>query len=573
MWFDRPRPIDIRYTDRDPFNRQDNPADGATGVDACRRPAARRPHAARVHRHLRQRHDAARHDGAARSGCRGTARRCRWPASTTRCGSIVRSAPTTGCSTTRRRCRPAPGVVWPAGRSSPATAGWPSPLCRKVWRESGPMMNASFGFVRASSAVSALSPAACSSDSPRRPGRLRRRIGLRGDRPRPQRSQPTPAALRPAPRRRTTSRPGARRRHRRQPPHPLGDPTVEPHRDRSSSAARRPRRVRADRRHVVRRRAGRKGRDHATTVSAGADALDITELPTPRASAACWASPSRPTAAWPTSTTPTTTATRGIDEYAVSADGTFDPATRREVLGFDQPYPNHNGGDVVFGPDGMLYIGTGDGGQAATPTGERSTWASGSARSCASTRTPSADAAYTVPADNPFVGVDGARPEIWSFGLRNPWRFSFDRSTGDLWIADVGQGQWEEVDVGWAADGGGRRAQLRMERVRGQPPVQRRPIRRRRHTADPRVRARRPGCSISGSALYRGAAIPALVGWYVFADYCSGQVRALQIADRAEVKQVGARQGDRVSLRSTKGPMASCTWCRAEARSIAVTPA
>ena len=149
-----------------------------------------------------------------------------------------------------------------------------------------------------------------------------------------------------------------------------------------------------------------------------------------------------------------------------------------------------------------------------------------------------ADAAYTVPADNPFVGVDGARPEIWSFGLRNPWRFSFDRQTGDLWIADVGQGQWEEVDVGWAADGGGRGLNFGWSAFEGnhrfnddQPadgvtP----PIHEYEHVGQ--------DCSISGSALYRGSAIPALVGWYVFADYCSGQVRALQIADRAEVKQV-----------------------------------
>jgi len=228
-----------------------------------------------------------------------------------------------------------------------------------------------------------------------------------------------------------------------------------------------------------------------------------------------------------------------IDEYAVNADGTFDKSTRREVLGFDQPYPNHNGGDLVFGPDGMLYIGTGDGGSAGDPDRRALNMSEWLGKILRIDPHATADAAYTVPADNPFVGVYGVRPEIWSFGLRNPWRFSFDRQTGDMWVADVGQNQWEEVDVGWAADGGGRGLNFGWSAFEGnhrfnddQPadgvtP----PIHEYEHVGQ--------DCSISGSALYRGSAIPALAGWYVFADYCSGQVRALQIADRAEVKQVG----------------------------------
>ena len=228
-----------------------------------------------------------------------------------------------------------------------------------------------------------------------------------------------------------------------------------------------------------------------------------------------------------------------IDEYAVNADGTFDKSTRREVLGFDQPYPNHNGGDVVFGPDGMLYIGTGDGGSGGDPDRRALNTSEWLGKILRIDPHPTTDAGYTVPADNPFVGVDGARPEIWSIGLRNPWRFSFDRQTGDLWIADVGQGQWEEVDAGWAADGGGRGLNFGWSAFEGNH----------RFNADQSEDGVTPpiheyehvgqDCSISGSALYRGAAIPALVGWYVFSDYCSGQVRALQIANRAEVKQVG----------------------------------
>jgi glucose/arabinose dehydrogenase len=227
-----------------------------------------------------------------------------------------------------------------------------------------------------------------------------------------------------------------------------------------------------------------------------------------------------------------------IDEYAVNADGTFDKSTRREVLGFDQPYPNHNGGDIDFGPDGMLYIGTGDGGSGGDPDRRALNMSEWLGKILRIDPHPSGNAGYTVPPDNPFVGVDGARPEIWSFGLRNPWRFSFDRSTGDLWIADVGQNQWEEVDVGWAADGGGKGLNFGWSAMEGNHRFNddqsadgvTAPIHEYEHVNN--------DCSISGSALYRGTAIPALVGYYVFADFCSGQIRALQIADRAEVKQV-----------------------------------
>ncbi len=227
-----------------------------------------------------------------------------------------------------------------------------------------------------------------------------------------------------------------------------------------------------------------------------------------------------------------------IDEYAVNADGTFDEATRREVLAFDQPYPNHNGGDVVFGPDNMLYIGTGDGGSGGDPERRGLNPAELLGKMLRIDPHPSAGAAYTAPPDNPFVGVDGARPEIWAIGFRNPWRFSFDRSTGDLWIADVGQNQWEEVDVAWAADGGGKGMNFGWSAMEGNHV----------YNADQSADGATPpiheyehvgqDCSISGSALYRGAAIPELVGYYVFADFCSGQVRALQIADRAVAKMV-----------------------------------
>jgi glucose/arabinose dehydrogenase len=259
-----------------------------------------------------------------------------------------------------------------------------------------------------------------------------------------------------------------------------------------------------------------------------------------------------------------------IDEYAVSADGTFDPSTRREVLAFGQPYPNHNGGDLVFGVDGMLYIGTGDGGSGGDPDRRALDLSEWLGKMLRIDPRPSADAAYAVPADNPFVGVDGARPEIWSIGLRNPWRFSFDRSTGDLWIADVGQNQWEEVDVAWASEGGGRGANFGWSAWEGNhrfnddqsPDGATPPIFEYDHDGD---------CSISGGVRYRGTAIPALVGWYVFADYCSGQVRALQIADHALVKDLTLGQADSVTAVS-EGPDGELFVVSGKGRIYAVTP-
>lgn len=260
-----------------------------------------------------------------------------------------------------------------------------------------------------------------------------------------------------------------------------------------------------------------------------------------------------------------------IDEYAVSADGTFDPSTRREVLAFDQPYPNHNGGDLVFGIDGMLYIGTGDGGAAGDPDRRALDLGDLLGKMLRINPRPSADAAYTVPADNPFVGDDGARPEIWSIGLRNPWRFSFDRSTGDLWIADVGQNQREEVDVAWASDGGGRATNFGWSAWEGNqrfnddqsPDGATPPIYEYKHVG--------ADCTIIGGVLYRGTAVPALVGWYVFADYCGGQVRALQIADHALVKELSLGLADSVTAVS-EGPDGELFVVSGQGPIYAITP-
>ena len=143
-----------------------------------------------------------------------------------------------------------------------------------------------------------------------------------------------------------------------------------------------------------------------------------------------------------------------ISEFAVGADGTFDRDSERVLMNVDQPYANHNGGDLAIGPDGMLYIGLGDGGSGGDP--ERRALDVGTLLGKISRidPTPSGDLPYTVPPDNPFVGTAGALGEIWSIGLRNPWKFTFDPITRDLWIADVGQNQFEEVDfVAAPADG------------------------------------------------------------------------------------------------------------------------
>jgi glucose/arabinose dehydrogenase len=225
-----------------------------------------------------------------------------------------------------------------------------------------------------------------------------------------------------------------------------------------------------------------------------------------------------------------------IAEYAVDNDGLFDPASRRVLLTIEQPYSNHNGGNVTIGPDGMLYIGMGDGGSGGDPERYSLNVSSLLGKILRIDPAPTAAAPYGIPVDNPFVDVAGARGEIWSVGVRNPWRMSFDSVTGDLWIADVGQNEVEEVSVGWANDDGlaaGRGLNFGWSAFEGT---------RRFNDDQPADGATPPiyeydrangGCSISGGAVYRGNAIPALVGWYVFGDYCNGQLIGLKIVDRA----------------------------------------
>jgi glucose/arabinose dehydrogenase len=229
-----------------------------------------------------------------------------------------------------------------------------------------------------------------------------------------------------------------------------------------------------------------------------------------------------------------------IAEFAVGDDGVFDPASRRQVMLIEQPYANHNGGGIAFGPDGFLYIGMGDGGAADDPERVSLNVTSLLGKMLRIDPVAAEDAPYTVPPDNPFVGTAGARPEIWSVGVRNPWRFSFDSVTGDLWIADVGQNVLEEVSVGWAVDGrdGGKGVSFGWSAFEGSN---------RFNDDQPADGATPPihdyehgsaGCSISGGQVYRGTAIAELAGWYVYADYCSGSITALEIVGQATARVV-----------------------------------
>jgi len=230
--------------------------------------------------------------------------------------------------------------------------------------------------------------------------------------------------------------------------------------------------------------------------------------------------------------------TTTVVEFTVADDGDMLDDSARTVLEIAQPFPNHNGGAVVFGPDGMLYIGTGDGGAANDP--DRRSMDPGDLLGKLLRIDPVAGDGepYGIPADNPFAGVDGARPEVWSTGLRNPWRFSFDPATGDLWVADVGQNLWEEVNLAPADEGGGRGLNFGWSAWEGthrfnddqSPDGATPPVFEYEHGDD--------GCSVSGGAVYRGTAIPAMQGWYVFADFCSGRVWALRAGERIELGNV-----------------------------------
>ena len=218
------------------------------------------------------------------------------------------------------------------------------------------------------------------------------------------------------------------------------------------------------------------------------------------------------------------------------------PETELVVLEVEQPYANHNGGQIAFGPDGYLYIGLGDGGAAGDPQGngqDTSTLLGSILRIDVSNATP--EQPYAIPPDNPFAN-GGGRPEIWAYGLRNPWRFSFDRETGELWTGDVGQNEWEEIDIierggnyGWNTLEGNHCFNPRenCDREAKIPPVL-------EYSLDGQP------CSVIGGYVYRGDNIPWLQGAYIYGDFCSGKVHGLryengQVTEHKELADTNLR--------------------------------
>jgi glucose/arabinose dehydrogenase len=201
----------------------------------------------------------------------------------------------------------------------------------------------------------------------------------------------------------------------------------------------------------------------------------------------------------------------------------------RPLLEIPDTESNHNGGQLQFGPDGMLYVGDGDGGGGGDSHGPHGNGQNPGVLLGKLLRIdPSARAGarpYGIPKDNPFVGKAGFRPEIWALGLRNPWRFSFDRSTGDLWIGDVGQNAWEEVDHLKHGVGG---ANFGWNRYEGKHTFARdTPLAGGTLMAPVAEYSHAHGCSITGGYVYRGPHIAGLSGRYVYADYCSGKLWTL----------------------------------------------
>jgi glucose/arabinose dehydrogenase len=212
-----------------------------------------------------------------------------------------------------------------------------------------------------------------------------------------------------------------------------------------------------------------------------------------------------------------------VSEFEVH-HGEIDASTERLVLFVDQPFSNHNGGQLVFGPDGDLYIGLGDGGSAGDPMDNGQSLQTLLGKILRISPRPTEGDPYTVPDGNPFA--DGASREIWDYGLRNPWRFSFDRLTGDLWIGDVGQNAWEEVDFAPAGSTSG--LNFGWDLFEGTHPFEPSAATK---TVPPVYEYPHNGstCVVTGGYVYRGQDIPALEGSYVFGDFCLGKLEALRL--------------------------------------------
>jgi glucose/arabinose dehydrogenase len=223
-----------------------------------------------------------------------------------------------------------------------------------------------------------------------------------------------------------------------------------------------------------------------------------------------------------------------IERYTVSPTNAdvVDAASASLVLTVTQPFANHNGGLVLFGPDGLFYVGLGDGGSGGDPQNNgqsTSTLLGKLLRLDVTSATP-----YAIPTGNPYIGQTGARAEIWALGLRNPWRFAFDRVGGQLYVADVGQSSREEIHVvaadrpgvnyGWRVLEGSACYNAATCNAQGFE----RPVLEYSHDE---------GCSITGGAVYRGSLIPGIVGHYFYSDYCTGFLRSFRYENGQAVDQ------------------------------------
>jgi glucose/arabinose dehydrogenase len=226
-----------------------------------------------------------------------------------------------------------------------------------------------------------------------------------------------------------------------------------------------------------------------------------------------------------------------VVEYRASGNK-VEPGSRRELLEVDQPYANHNGGLLLFDPSGMLIVGLGDGGAGGDPENRAQDLSTLLGKLLRIDPKPSGDRPYGIPADNPFVGRPDARPEIWAYGLRNPWRFSFERRSGALYLADVGQSTQEEVNVvppeeqaganfGWPAFEGTAsfKPQRSIDESRLVRPVLTYPT-------------SGGNCSVTGGHVVQKGS---LAGLYVYGDYCGGEILAAEISGGAVTRRVSPR--------------------------------
>ena len=234
-----------------------------------------------------------------------------------------------------------------------------------------------------------------------------------------------------------------------------------------------------------------------------------------------------------------------LSRFTVSEDGkSIDAASEEVILTQPQPYSNHNGGAVLFGPDGMLYLSLGDGGAADDPHhyGQNLGSFLGKVQRIDVNKKGADGAPYAVPADNPFVGKEGAKPEIWAYGTRNIWRMAFDAKTGQLWAGDVGQNEWEEISLiekggnhGWNA----REGFHPFARGKGDGPF-----------VEPVVEySHREGLSVTGGVVYRGTEIAGLDGVYIYGDFAFGTVWGIRMVDGKPTKPavIAQRRGELIS--------------------------